>query len=109
MGKFKDFEIIKNNDSLVRIFKSKSELPRQLKAYLISQGYYLNGASYTLTEERLLTRDSLHFIGQVTYSDSELIYTIKDNLNERTMIIQTNTTYSFFQMLINNFLDDEYF
>lgn len=109
MGKFKDYDIIENQDSLTRIFKSKNELPSQIKSYLRNQGYYLLGNSYTLSEERQMTTHNLFFMGNLKYSKPKLIYTIKDNENDCTMIMETDSNYSYFQMLLNTFLDEEYF
>lgn len=109
MGKFKDFDITEGKNSITRTFTSKEMLPRQLKSYLIAQGYYLNSSKYFLTEDVETTTQNLYFIGDVKYPGVKLVYTIKDINADRTMIIETDKNYSYFQMLANNFLDEEYF
>lgn len=109
MGKFKEILIEENRDSLMRTFKSKDQLPVKVKQYLLNQGYYLKAEGLVLTEQREITSDYLHFIGHTTYYSNQLTYTIQSLETNKRMIIKTDTSYSFFEIQMNSFVEEEYF
>lgn len=108
MGKFKDIEIEEYNNILTRTFKSKDQLPIPIKDYLKSQGYYLSNSGLSFKEERAITSDNLYFIGHTNYYSEKLTYTISCKDNVKKMIIKTDVNYSFFEMVRNSFVEEEY-
>jgi hypothetical protein len=108
MGKFKEFYIEETTDSLTRFFKSKDLLPIKLKEYLVNQGYYFRSEGLMFKEERGITTDNLFFIGHSKYYSNQLIYTIYIEETHKRMVIKTDMNYSFFEMLLNSFMDEEY-
>lgn len=108
MGRFKEFSIEETSESLTRVFKTKDQLPIKIKEYLVNQGYYFRSEGLTLKEERGITTDNLFFIGHTKYYSSQLIDTIQSEESDKRMIIKTDANYSFFEMPLNSFVDEEY-